>query len=159
MVGVANRIVSFAGLVRRFSGDIPTAAMLSVLESSGSVSRDGDEVRLLQRAYIPESTTSGALDILGRDVAELVGTIGHNLRAEPEQRRFQRKVSNVLVSRDAVPAFREYSNRKSQELLEDYHRWLTQHEISTQEPTGAGQHARYVAVGIYYAEDTASGEV
>jgi len=150
---------SFAGLVRRFSGDIPTAAMLSVLESSGSVKRDGDQVRLLQRAYIPEGATPGAVDILGRDVAELVGTIGHNLRAEPEQRRFQRKVSNVLVRKDAVPSFRDYSNRKSQELLEDYHRWLVQHEVSTKGADVTGEEACYVAVGIYYAENTASGEV
>ena len=149
---------SFADLVRRFSGDIPTAAMLSVLESSGCVATDGDSVRLLERAYIPKGATVDRVNILGTDVAELVGTIGHNLDAEPDARRFQRKVPNVLVIKDALPAFREYSNRKSQELLEDYHQWLTAHEVTNHDEAKAGEESCYAAVGIYYTEQTATGE-
>lgn len=149
---------SFASLVRRFSGDIPTAAMLSVLESSGSVATEGDTVRLLERAYIPRGATEERVNILGTDVAELVATIGHNLEAKPEERRFQRKVSNVLVSKDALPAFREYSNLKSQALLEDYHQWLTAHEVKNHDGAEAGAETCYAAVGIYYSEHSATGE-
>lgn len=149
---------SFSGLVRRYSGDIPTAAMLSVLESSGCVESEGSVVRLLERAYIPEGVTADKLDILGTDVAELVSTIGHNLRAAPEDRLFQRKVSNVMVRQNAVPAFREYSSRKSQQLLEDYHRWLSEHEAQDHDSTAPGEKPCYVAVGIYYTEHPATGE-
>lgn len=149
---------SFANLVRRFSGDIPTAAMLSVLESSGSVATEDNAVRLLERAYIPKGATEERVNILGTDVAELVATIGHNLEASPEERRFQRKVSNVLVSKDALPAFREYSNQKSQALLEDYHQWLTAHEVKHANAAEAGAEACYAAVGIYYTEHSVTGE-
>lgn len=144
---------SFASLVREFSGDIPAAAMLSVLEGSGSVNCTGGQVTLIERAYIPMNTPLDKIAILGADVAELIGTIGHNLDAEPGQRRFQRKVSNVAVREDALPAFREYSNNRSQQLLEDYHAWLSSHEVS---PGNDGQQeaSRYVAVGIYYTEDS-----
>jgi hypothetical protein len=148
--------VSFATLVKEFSGDIPPAAMLSVLEASGTVTVGGSGVTLRERAYLPSSTPLDKIAILGTDVAELIGTIGHNLTAEPEKRLFQRKVSNVLVHPDAVPAFRELSNRKSQELLEEYHRWLTQHELHSSGDSAPAP--AYVAVGIYYTDTHMAGE-
>jgi hypothetical protein len=147
---------SFATLVKEFSGDIPPAAMLSVLEASGTVAVGESGVTLLERAYLPSSTPLDKIDILGTDVAELIGTIGHNLTAEPGKRLFQRKVSNVLVHPDAVPVFRELSNKKSQELLEEYHRWLTQHELHSSEDSAP--HPAYVAVGIYYTDTLMASE-
>jgi len=139
---------SFHLLVKQFSGDIPPAAMLSVLEDSGTVSVGEQGVQLMERAYLPAANLSGKIDILGTDAAELIATIGHNLAAGPDERFFQRKVSNVLVHPDDVPAFRLMSNQKSQELLEEYHRWLSQHE------TGKDQaEPCYVAVGIYYTDN------
>jgi hypothetical protein len=48
------------------------------------------------------------------------------------------------------------SNRKSQQLLEEYHQWLSGHEVDT---TGEPE-ARpwYVAVGIYYTDRPEQGE-
>lgn len=142
---------SFARLVKEFSGDIPTAAMLSVLEASGTVAVGPSGVTLLQRAYLPASTPLEKIDILGTDVAELIATIAHNLEAAPENRIFQRKVSNVRIRPDAVPAFRALSNRKSQQLLEEYHRWLVKHEVDERE--AATSKPCYVAVGIYYTDN------
>lgn len=142
---------SFARLVKDFSGDIPTAAMLSVLEASGTVAVSPAGVTLLQRAYLPAATPLEKIDILGTDTAELIATIGHNLEAEPEDRLFQRKVSNVRIHPDAVPVFRTLSNRKSQQLLEEYHRWLVKHEVDEKEM--ANTKSCYVAVGIYYADN------
>ena len=147
---------SFASLVKEFSGDIPPAAMLSVLEASGTVAIVDQGVVLMERAYLPAATPLEKLDILGADVAELIATIGHNLVAQPGARYFQRKVSNVLVRPDAVPAFKRLSDRKSQELLEEYHRWLIEHEMhhhgeSSEEPC-------YVAVGIYYTDNLVAGD-
>ena len=141
---------SFSSLVKKYSGDIPPMAMLSVLESSGNVlSKDG-AIELKERAYLPSSTPLDKINILGRDVAELIGTIGHNLETEPGQRFFQRKVSNTTVSAEALPEFRRYSNQRSQELLEDYHAWLCAHQVEPQ--TSDTDQARYVAVGVYYTE-------
>jgi hypothetical protein len=142
---------SFAQLVKEFSGDIPTAAMLSVLEASGTVAVSHSGVTLLQRAYLPASTPLEKIDILGTDTAELIATIGHNLEAEPGDRLFQRKVSNVRIHPEAVPAFRALSNQKSQQLLEEYHRWLVRHEVDEEEAAKTG--SSYVAVGIYYTDN------
>ncbi|MCB1686964.1 MAG: hypothetical protein KDI33_00675 [Halioglobus sp.] len=144
---------SFSSLVKKYSGDIPPVAMLSVLEASQTVLLNDGTVALKARAYIPTSTPVDKINILGTDVAELISTIGHNLEAEPAQRFFQRKVSNTAVDAEALGKFRELSSRKSQELLEEYNDWLSSHEANP-ESTDEGQ-VGYVAVGIYYTEQLA----
>jgi hypothetical protein len=145
---------SFSSLVKKYSGDIPPMAMLTVLEASQSVIAEGGSIILKERAYIPMSTPIDKINILGADVAELIGTIGHNLEVEPAHRFFQRKVSNTAVRPDAMEIFRELSNRKSQELLEEYHAWLSAHEVDAD--SDDADQIGYVAVGIYYAEQLSS---
>jgi hypothetical protein len=89
-------------------------------------------------------------------VAELTATIGHNLVAEPADRYFQRKVSNVRVHPDAVADFVAFSNEKSQALLEEYHKWLTSYELDPEQDPA--EEPRYVAVGIYYSDSPGEGE-
>jgi len=147
---------SFAALVHDYSGDIPTTAMLRILQASDTVAQTAEGIQLLARAYLPSSTPTHRIDILGRDTAELLYSIGHNIATSDEQREqrvYQRKVSNPAVRADALPAFREFSNRKSQELLETYHRWLSAHEIPAGSD-GSTEHPHYVAVGIHYFDDT-----
>jgi hypothetical protein len=141
---------SFSSLVKKYSGDIPPVAMLSVLETSQNVVSEGLVIVLKERAYIPMSTPVDKINILGTDVAELIGTIGHNLEADPAQRLFQRKVSNRALRVDEMDKFRDLSNRKSQELLEEYHAWLSSHEVD--ENDSNSDQVGYVAVGIYYTE-------
>jgi hypothetical protein len=139
---------SFADLVRRYSGDITPAAMLSLLQDSGNVCIDNGYAILEKKAYIPMATPLDRLNILGTDAGELIETIGHNMMASSEERLFQRKVSNALVRKDVLPEFRELSNRRSQELLEEYDAWLSEREVSEQNKSEAA----YVAVGIYYVK-------
>ena len=148
---------SFAELVKDFSGDVPTAAMLTTLESSGTVRLEDGSVYLQRKAYVPAQTPIAALNILGNDTAELLNTIDYNLGAAPEQRVFQRKVSNASLQAGALKAFRELSNRKSQELLEEYDAWLKQHEVNIEH--ASADDACYVAVGIYYFDQSLIEEV
>ncbi len=141
---------SFSALVREYSGDIPPAAMLSVLETSGTLKMGEQGVELLARAYVPNDTSIDKINILGTDVAELTAVIGHNIEAGVEDRWFQRKVSNIAVRGDTLPLFRELSNRKSQELLEVYHAWLSTNEVP--EKAQGQDKPWYVTVGIYYFE-------
>ncbi len=143
--------LSFESLVREFSGDIPVSTMLSVLQASGSIAvRDG-EVSLSQRAYIPNADPVEKIAILGSDVAELVGTIGHNLACQPDEVRFQRKVSNADIPLAKLPAFQQYAADRAQTLLEELNRWLVDNEIDPD----SDEDRHYVALGIYYTERAA----
>jgi hypothetical protein len=145
---------SFATLVREYSGDVTPGAMLATLESSGTVRVSDAGIELLNRAYLPTRTPGASLNILGNDVAELLTSIDHNLGAEPHDRVFQRKVSNGSVAAEPLPAFRELSNRESQALLERYDAWLSDHEVPDGKTAGDPEKGRYVAIGIYYYDET-----
>ncbi|MGA7799211.1 MAG: DUF6502 family protein [Gammaproteobacteria bacterium] len=140
--------VSFADLVRQYSGDMPTQAMLEVLLSAESVARTGDRVELIRHAYLPGQDPVDKIHILGTDVAELSATIDHNLTAESPALRLQRKVSNDRVDPRALAPFRTLAADRAQSLLEDLDRWLAEHET---QDTDKGR-GRYVSLGIYYYE-------
>jgi hypothetical protein len=139
---------SFASLVKQYSGDIPTRAMLDLLESAGSVEKNGDVVYLIKRAYVPGKDSEEIIRILGKDAGELVETIDHNLGCDANDRWFQRKVSNSHVDKDALGEFRTFARDRSQKLLEDLDNWLAQNEAQQAED------GHYVSLGVYYYQDT-----
>ncbi len=149
---VNNGEPSFASLVKEYSGDIPTQAMLQALSSAGSVAKiDSGHIRLISRVYIPGNDPVDKINILGTDAGELIATIDHNLTAPESQLRFQRKVSSRQVNLDSIAEFKQLSAQKSQALLEKLDHWLTQHECpdTSDQPE---KKAAYVSLGIYFYE-------
>ncbi len=147
---VEGEDTSFAALVKKYSGDVTTQAMLAVLQTASSVEKTERGIRLVRHAYLPGKDPREKLAILGTDTAELIATIDHNLVAADGERRFQRKVSDHHVRADALPAFRALSAEKSQTLLEEFDAWLSAHEIDAEAQQDAER--RYVSVGIYFFE-------
>jgi hypothetical protein len=142
----------FAGLVRRYSGDMPARAVLDELLRVGAVQRLADgRIELRTRAYVPMRGDDEKLHILGNDVADLVATIDHNLQHGGSDARFQRKVMYRGIAPQALPAFRKLSAAQAQALLERLDRWLAA-QLESQPPADPGSaHAR-VGLGIYYFE-------
>ena len=149
---IEGATASFSALVRKYSGDVPTQSMLSVLLSASAIEKTADGVRLIQRAYVPGKDPADKLSILGRDTAELISTIDYNLVSNVKTRRFQRKVSNHRIQADAVPEFQALSARKAQQLLEQFDAWLAAHEVGAGEQDSEQGH--YVSLGIYYYESS-----
>ncbi len=143
---------SFATLVREFSGDVPTQAMLSVLQAAGSVERNGDNVTLVKHAYVPAAAPLEKIRILGSDTHELIDTIDHNLQAEEADLRFQRKVSYFDVSQRAASEFKTMSAEKAQALLEELNAWLARQDQLDRDDA---QRGKQVSLGIYYFETDA----
>ncbi len=149
--------ISFATLVRRYSGDMPARAMLDELERVGAVRRRPDgRIELRTRAYVPKGSAADKLAILGSDVADLIATIDHNLVRDiggrDEDPRFQRKVMYHSMPADALPAFRKLSAQRAQALLEALDRWLAAHDIDNPRDQPELPRAR-IGVGIYYFEE------
>ena len=120
---------SFSELVRRYSGDMPVAAMRKVLLKSGNIRTTEDgKVRLMSHAYLPSNDPVEKLIILGNDTQQLVETIEHNLTADEAELRFQRKASNLSVAASAVPLIKQFLRRKGQAFLEEIDLYLAQHE-------------------------------
>ena len=145
---------SFALLVKDYSGDIPTRAMLSMLEEAGSIKVVKDRVRLVRHAFVPGSDAVDKIRILGTDVCELITTIDHNLVAEPEDLLFQRKVAYDNIDPDALPKLRKMTFSKAQALLEQLDKQYSGNELESGSKTGGN----YISLGIYYYEDDSSEE-
>jgi len=148
---------SFALLVKEYSGDIPTKAMLAMLEEVGSVRRVKDKVRLVRQAFVTGRDPIEKIHILGTDVSELITTINHNLVADAEDLRFQRKVAYDNIDPAAVVKLRELSFKKAQALLEQLDRQYARHELQDGD-VGDDGGGRYISVGIYYYEQDSSQE-
>ncbi|MDH5221716.1 MAG: DUF6502 family protein [Betaproteobacteria bacterium] len=145
---------SFAALVRRHSGDVPSRAVLDELLRVGAVQRQEDgRIRLRERAYVPSGSELDKLDILGADAADLIATIDHNLRAGASDPRFQRKVMYDNVPRQSAAAFRALSAERAQQLIEAMDQWLSQHDRD-RNPAVHGAGRVRVGLGIYYFEET-----
>ena len=144
----------FAGLVRRYSGDMPVRAVLDELLRVGAVRRLADgRIELRTRAYVPAHGDDEKLNILGQDVADLITTIDHNLQHAGNGARFQRKVMYRGITPRALPAFRRLSATQAQALLERLDRWLAAQLESQPHADPGSAHAR-VGLGIYYFEQT-----
>lgn len=150
----------FAALVRRHSGDMPARAVLDELHRVGAVEwQDDQHVRLHARAYVPAGSASDKLDILGHDVAALIGTIDHNIQHGAHDPRFQRKVMYDAIPKSDLPAFRKLSATQAQSLLERLDRWLQVRArvAGTDEKDDSAARPRMrVGVGIYYFEEPAA---
>jgi len=149
---------SFATLARRFSGDIPSRAILDELLRVGVVEKVGEtSVRLKTRAYVPESGNADKLNILGTDVSDLVSTIDHNLQHGAADPFFQRKVMYDNVPVEALQEFRKLSGAQAQTLLEKLDKWLSQHDRDTSSGAGGTGQIR-TGIGIYYFEEDVASQ-
>jgi len=143
---------SFAELVRRYSGDMPSRAVYDELARVGAVESQADgRIRLLTRAYVPTTSDRDKLVILGVDVAALIDTIDHNLGHTGGEARFQRKVMYDNLPLEAIAGFRALSAERAQALLEHLDRFLAQHDRDVN-PAVTGTGRVCAGMGIYYFE-------
>jgi len=143
----------FATLVRRYSGDMPSRAVLDELLRVGAVEQLEDaRLRIRSRAFVPQRSQADKIGILGRDVADLIATIDHNLQHGATDPRFQRKVMYHSIPASALPAFRRGSAADAQALLEKLDRWLAAHDVDDPKDASPLPRAR-VGLGIYYFEE------
>ena len=139
---------SFAALVKLYSGDIPTKAMLDLLLSADCVALTKDSVKLIKHAYVPGNDSTEIIGILGTDTNELINTIDYNLSADESDKRYQRKVSTAVLNKNAIKEFKSISKKHSQALLEELDAWISQNEVRPDD-----ENARYVSLGIYYYDN------
>lgn len=149
---VEERNGSFSALVKKYSGDMTTTAMLRLLEGAGNVEVKNQRACLLKHAYIPSNDASDKIRILGTDTFELMSCIDHNLTATPDDLYFQRKVSNHQVPTKAVPQFRALVNTRGQALLEEFDHWLSEQEKIAAHNSQQDAHC-YVSLGIFYFQN------
>lgn len=144
---------SFSSLVQEHGADVTARAVLDELLRVGAVEhlKDG-RIRLVERAYIPQADESAKLEILGTDVADLIGSIEHNLEPEHERSFYQRKVAYDNLPAAWLPALQEMVRTRAQELLEELNEEMAAHDLDVAPEQDAKGGSRAM-VGIYYFQE------
>lgn len=141
---------SFAELVRRYTGDMPTRAMLDELLRIGVVKEtDSGQIKVLTRTYLPTADAPESLDRLGNSVRNFVETMDFN-RTEPDQARrlLERTVvADAGIRLSDLPAFQGYVRERGQFLLEEIDDWLSKLEPITDV---TNEPVIQTGVGIYH---------
>ena len=144
---------SFSSLVKTYSGDVPPRAILDELVRVGVAERlDNGMIKLRERAYIPTNGEAEKLLLLGRDVAGLISTMDRNIHGLHDKLYFQRKVFYDNLSEEAAVEFHKFLLSKGQPLLEEFDRWMAQHDRDVN-PDAGGTGRKAVGVGLYYFEE------
>lgn len=150
---------SFAGLVRRYSGDMTPRAVLDELQRVGVVApqTQAGTLYLKQRAYVPAGDDEEMLHIFGEDVSDLVTTIDHNLmsRENGHPPLYQRTLTYNNVPPEVIERWRAYAAGQSQALLEKLDEWLGPYDrdSSGSQAPADGQETVRTGVSVFYFEE------
>lgn len=145
----------FSSLVQRFSGDVPTRAILDELLHVGTVEiTQHNRVRLRERAYVAAGDDNEMIGIMGSDVADLLASITYNIELEDGTPRFQRTVAYDNLPAEALDELQPAVNERAQALLEEFDRWLAERDRDANPDTG-GSGRKRAGIGIYYFESDA----
>ncbi|HHB93321.1 MAG TPA: hypothetical protein ENK59_08945 [Thioploca sp.] len=150
---IEGKGATFTQLVKKYSGDIPTRAILDELFRVKAIKKLEDgRICLIERAYIPTDGEIDKLNILGTDVALLIDTIDHNLICKPEKAFFQRKVAYDNLPAEAIPELHKLTEKHAQIFLESLDQWLATQDRDLN-PKINGNGRKHAGVGIYFFEE------
>jgi hypothetical protein len=145
---------SFSELVKAYSGDITARTIADELTRIGAISQTADgRLQLIRQAYIVQGDTQIELKMFSESIAELAGSIEHNMQAQAaEAKRFQRKVYYDNIPDDALPLLKANIEAKAQTCLEEINQILVKYDRDHNKNT-KGNGRNKVGLGIYYFEE------
>jgi len=151
--GVAKTLeiaTQFKKLVGKYSGDITPRPILDELLRVGAVEKPTkDTVKLLVPAYIPHDSDEDLIQIFGDCVTDLLSTLDHNLRSDPEVRRLQLSVVHDNLPDDVMANIELVSRDQSLQFLRRLNQFFeTQDRDSNPNVEGSGRNR--AGIGLYF---------
>lgn len=150
----ATQTDSFTTLAKDYSSDVPVRALLDELMRIQAVEREGDQVSLLVKGYVPIADMRENLRIFGTAAADLLKTMDHNIGGEAPGPFLQRTVSYNTISQEDLDVIRERCRAEGEALLFQINEWLSEFEQQKKpsETEAADAQVFRVGVGVYYLE-------
>jgi hypothetical protein len=144
---------SFTAVVKKYSGDMPSRAVLDELIRVGAAKMNSEnKVELIQQRYIPEEGEINKIEFLGSDVGDLIATISHNLSSSSGQSRVQRKVDYDNVPIEHVETVHQIVRELSVEVLDHAMRKMSVFDRDVNSSVQGTGRAR-VTFGVYFAQE------
>lgn len=152
----------FSSLVRAVAGDVPAGAVRAELKRAGAIAETSDgRVFPTKRYYVPGNVDEKAITVMSGMLFPLAAGIDHNSRPGRTADGFiQRFAYSDSLSREMIPAFREWSRREAVEFVESMDVWLAENESPEKPPSvRTGAHPHIAGVGVFYYEGPAAEDV
>ena len=141
---------SFNELARRAGAD--PVLIFQALRAIDAIRVDrSGRVVLREFGYVPTTGLAEKFDILGRDAAEFIETILHNISAPPGQTRLQRKATYDNIGSEALPALRTRLRMLATQALMKANGDLARVDRDRNRQAPGGTRTR-VSFGVYLAE-------
>jgi hypothetical protein len=151
--------VSFAGLVKKYGGDIPPGAMRTELKRVNAIEEGPDGSLQVKRRHIRAVETEELVQFaLGTALFGLANTINHNIGDSEEKAWVQRVATTTRIRSEDKTRVRRISRDRAEEFVTSIDDLFSAYETIYPEktPESAGS---VVGVGVYYFEvDTQDSE-
>lgn len=144
----------FTSLVKEYSGDITARTIADELSRIGAIERtENGLLRLIKQAYIADQQDEEKLALFADNVAELMGTMEHNIeQTDQAQRRYQRKVVYDGIPIEKRKALKEFIEARAQQCLLEINQELAKYDRD-QEPAASKDEFVKIGLGIHYIEE------
>lgn len=143
---------SFEKIVTSYSGGIPVRAMLDQLCQISAVEiLPGQRVRVRSRVPIFKGMNRSAISNIGERAEDLLGTLGHNLRASG-QPRFEGTTLICDVDLDALPFVRQKIAEQGAAFIDGTTALLSRSRAKSALPHQSKRVARRLGVTVYCFE-------
>ena len=150
---------SFASLVRKYGGDIPTGAMLRELLRTGVIERcDEFTVRAIKEFVIPKGVSPDKFVSVSFSLSNLAQTLANNVtESRDDAPLFERFVWTDRLDAEQRAEFQAMAGAKAKEFLKELNRWVAEREgeehITTIDRGNAAP--RRVGLGVYIFDNDA----
>lgn len=144
----------FAGLVKKYGGDIPPGAMRTELKRVGAVTEDDrGQLTVQVKDFRPIEKEDQIRRALALAVYGLALSVNHNLSAGPEEKWVERLAFSTRIRRGDSARVRRISQDRASELVESVNDLFSAYETiyGDDEPESE---STTVGVGVYYFEST-----
>lgn len=141
---------SFATLAAMVGAD--PRSLLAELRRVGAVRVVGGRVSLRENAYVPVSGRLEKIDIVGRDGAEFLKAMLHNVSARPGKTMLQRRASYDNIGGAALGDLRAVLRAGAQNAVEAANRELATRDRDRNPAAPRGRRTR-VSFGVYVFEE------
>ena len=145
---------SFAGLVRRYGGDIPPGAMRTELKRVGAVIEDDiGHLTVQSKFFRPTDREDQVQRALALAFYGLALSIDHNLGLEQEDKWVERLAFSTRIRRDDNARVRRISQDRASEFVESVDDLFSAYETIYSEDQPESD-STTVGIGVYYFELT-----
>ena len=145
---------SFAGLVKKYGGDIPAGAMRTELKRVGAVvENEHGRLTVQLKDFRPVESEDQIQRALGLAVYGLALSINHNLDAKAEDKWVERLAFSTRIRRGDSARVRRISQDRASEFVESVNDLFSAYETIYDDDEPEIE-TTTVGVGVYYFEST-----